>query len=487
MKLGTFQRAAMLIAGSCAAVAVAAPQTRTRAPQRAGAGMPAPAAPGAKPSNAQPTGAKPANGPAANAPTSPAGPTATGLNLPANPQFLGDNSPIRKATAIVNGAVITATDVDQRVALILIANGGQIPADQIPAVREQVLRALVDETLQIQAAEQEKIKVTDAELNQYFARYAQSFKQTPQQFAAFLRANGSSATSVKRQIWGEMAWSRLQGNRIEPFVNVSEDEVKQVMNRLNAAKGTQEFRVAEIFLSATPETAANVRANADRIVAQLRGGSAAFQAYARQFSEASTAAVGGELGWVRAEQLPEALSAAVRGLPVGEVSNPVAIPGGFSILLVEDTRQVLTADPRDAVLSLKQLSLVFAQGTPRETVEGKARELAQAAQTMGGCGGAEAAAARLGAEVVANDQVKVRDLPGPLQSTVLTLGVGQATTPFGTPERVSVLVLCGRDDPPAQGELTYDQVSRQLTEARVSMRARRYLRDLRRDAVIDYR
>jgi peptidyl-prolyl cis-trans isomerase SurA len=89
--------------------------------------------------------------------------------------------------------------------------------------------------------------------------------------------------------------------------------------------------------------------------------------------------------------------------------------------------------------------------------------------------------------VVANDQVKVRDLPAQLQSTVLTLGVGQATAPFGTPERVSVLVLCGRDDPPAQGDLSYDQVSRQLTEARVNMRARRYLRDLRRDAVIDYR
>jgi peptidyl-prolyl cis-trans isomerase SurA len=148
---------------------------------------------------------------------------------------------------------------------------------------------------------------------------------------------------------------------------------------------------------------------------------------------------------------------------------------------------VLTADPRDALLSLKQLSLAFAPGTARETVETKARDLAQAAQTMGGCGGAEAAAGRFGAEVVANDQVKVRDLPAQLQSTVLTLGVGQATAPFGTPERVSVLVLCGRDDPPAQGDLSYDQVSRQLTEARVNMRARRYLRDLRRDAVIDYR
>jgi peptidyl-prolyl cis-trans isomerase SurA len=34
---------------------------------------------------------------------------------------------------------------------------------------------------------------------------------------------------------------------------------------------------------------------------------------------------------------------------------------------------------------------------------------------------------------------------------------------------------------------TYDQVLAQMNEERVNLRARRYLRDLRRDAVIDFR
>jgi peptidyl-prolyl cis-trans isomerase SurA len=469
MKLGTFQRAAMLIAGTCAAAAVAAPQTGRRAPAPAPRRTAAPL-------------------PAASAPAAAPGPSAAGLNLPANPQFLADTNSVRKATAIVNGAVITGTDVDQRLALFMLASGGaQIPPEQMKAVREQVLRDLVDETIEIQAAEQEKIKVTDAEINQYYGRYAQNFKQSPAQFTAFLRANGSSALSVKRRIWGEIAWSRLQRSRIEPYVNVSEDEVKQVMNRLNAAKGTQEYRVAEIFLSATPETAATVRANADRILQQLKQGGA-FGAYARQFSEASTAATNGELGWVRAEQLPDPLAAAVRQMPVGGVSEPIAIPGGYSILALEDSRQVLTADPRDAVLSLKQLSITFTPNMPRPAVEAKIQELVRTTQSMGGCGGAEAAAQRIGAEVITNDQVKVRDLPTQIQTSLLGLQVGQSTAPFGAVnEKVSVLVLCGRDDPPVAGDVSFEQVYNQLTEARVNMRARRYLRDLRRDAVIDYR
>ena len=61
-----------------------------------------------------------------------------------------------KATAIVNGEVITQTDIDQRLALLAIANGGTIPADEVERLRQQVLRNLIDETLQIQAAKAEK-------------------------------------------------------------------------------------------------------------------------------------------------------------------------------------------------------------------------------------------------------------------------------------------------------------------------------------------
>ena len=107
---------------------------------------------------------------------------------------------------------------------------------------------------------------------------------------------------------------------------------------------------------------------------------------------------------------------------------------------------------------------------------------------MGGCGGAEQAAARIGAEVVSSDQVKVRDLPPLLQEALLKLSVGQAITPFGTLEEgVRTLVLCGRDDPVQTSGPSYDQVYAQLSEERVNRRAQRYLRDLRRDAVVDYR
>lgn len=409
------------------------------------------------------------------------------LKLPQNPELFGTAMPsVVKATAIINGDVITQTDVDQRLALLVLANGVQVPPDEIDRLRQQVLRNLIDETLEIQAAKQDKIEVKKSDIDRTLQRVAADAKQTPEQLAAMLESHGSSIDSMRRQIQGEIAWQRLQRDKIEDSVSVGDDEVKAVLDRMNASKGTEEYRVGEIFLSSTPSTESQTLDNANKILEQLKNG-ASFAAYARQYSEASTAAVGGDLGWVRPEQLPQPLAAAIRQMGPGTVSNPIPVPGGVSILAVADTKKDLTRDPRDAVLSLKQVSINFPKGTTREQAEPVLERFADAARNIGGCGGADKIAGDFHGEVVSSDNVKMRDLPPTLQQMMLPMQVGQATQPFGSIDQaVRVLVICGRDevDPTMP---TYDDVYNQLNEERVNMRAQRYLRDLRRDAVIEFR
>ena len=107
--------------------------------------------------------------------------------------------------------------------------------------------------------------------------------------------------------------------------------------------------------------------------------------------------------------------------------------------------------------------------------------------------------------MVDNDSVRIRDLPPQLQEILLKLQVGQATPPFGSPtEGVRALVLCGRDDPQQSAVPGAAQIQGQLEQQRVNLRAQSKhsskqrlvlqllraqskLRDLRRDAVIEYR
>ena len=410
------------------------------------------------------------------------------ITVPEDVTIFGRNDPnMRRATAVVNGDIITGTDVDQRLALILAANDNKPSAEEMQRLRMQVLRNLIDETLQIQEAKAAEIEVENDEVEQTYARVAQqNFRQDVKAMDAYLGRIGSSSGSLKRQIRGELSWQRLLRRNVQPFINVSDEEVNEVLERLRAAKGTEEYRIGEIYLSATPESRQAVGDNGRRIVEQLRQGGS-FVAYARQFSEASTAAVGGDLGWIRLAQLPAELSTVARELAPGQLVGPVEVTGGYSILYLIDKRQVLTADPRDAVLALKQVSINFPSTVSDADARKRAGEFATAMREAQGCGGVDAVAGRIGAQVVANDQVKVRDLPGPLQDALLALSVGEATPPFGTAkEGVRVLMLCGRDDPKADTGPSFDEMMSQMEDDRVNKRAQMYLRDLRRDAVIDY-
>ncbi|MCF8472756.1 MAG: peptidylprolyl isomerase [Sphingomonadaceae bacterium] len=409
------------------------------------------------------------------------------LDIPDGQQLFGKNDPnVRRATAQVNGEIITGTDIDHRLALIVAANDNKLPPEELARFRAQILTNLIDETLQIQEAAANEIEVTDAEVNQYFDRIAQqNFNRPANEVEKYLISIGASVATLKRQIKGELSWSRLLSRNVRPSANVSDDEVNAIIERIKATKGTTEYRLGEIYLAATPETLPSVQENARKIIDQLRQGGN-FVAYARQFSEASTASVGGDLGWLSLAQLPQSLATAAASMNSNEV-KAVASPGGVSILLLIDIRQVATSDPRDSVLSLKQIAITFPKGTTEAQVTPLVKRFSEETQQISGCGVADEMARKLGADVVNRDGIKIRELPAPLQQVMLDLQVGQSTPPYGSLEDgVRVFVLCGRDAPQEAASESFDEIMSRLEEERVNKRARIYLRDLRRDAVIEY-
>ena len=416
-------------------------------------------------------------------------PDATGLKIPANVQIFGKLDPnIRKPTAIVNDSVITGTDVDQRMALIIAANNIDLSPEDRDRLKLQVLRQLIDETLQIQEAKAHEITVTSDEITQSFDRVARNFNRTPAEFVKYLRAQGSSERSLKRQIEGELAWSRYLRRRVEPLVNVGDEEVAAILKRLEENKGQPEFHLREIFIKGEGDRSAQALASANQVLEQIKTAKAPFEYYARNFSDATTKGVGGDLDWVRPATLPDALAQAAQEMQPGQVAGPIEVPGGYSILYLVDKRQVLTADPRDAKLNLKQLTVHFPAGTTQAQASARAAAFAKATESIQGCGAVEKTAAGIGAEVVNNDTIRIRDLPAQLQTIILKMQVGQASPPFGSPEEgVRSLVLCGRDDPQSGVLPNAEAVQGQLEQQRVNLRAQQMLRDLRRDAIVEYR
>jgi len=420
-------------------------------------------------------------------------PQTGGLDIPENLQIFGKLDPnVRKPTAIVNDTVLTGTDVDQRVALIALANSvpiAQLGQEERDRLRVQVLRQLIDETLQVQEAKTAEVEITKEEMDQSFEQIARrNFQKSPAQMTVALREAGTSERSLRRQIEAELAWSRYLRRRIEPQTNVGEAEVKAILARLEQARGTDEYALHEIYLNAPAGNEQQAYTNARQLIAEIQKGQRPFDYYARQFSEATTRATGGDLGWIRLSTLPAPLAEATKTMEVGQVAGPVETPGGFSILYLTDKRQVGMADPRDARLSLKQLTLRFPAKITEADATQRAAAFGKAIQAIKGCGTVEKVAGGLGADVVDSDAVRIRELPAPLQEIMLKLQVGEASPPFGSAEQgVRSLVLCGRDEARGGDLPSASAVQNQVEQQRVNLRAQQKLRDLRRDAVVEYR
>src|SRR3546814_13124580 len=94
-------------------------------------------------------------------------------DLPGNVQLYGDATPnVYRPSATVNGEIITATDIAQRMALIRIANNNvELPPEEVERLRNQVFSNLIDEKLQIQEAKAAEIKIGRASCRERVCQY----------------------------------------------------------------------------------------------------------------------------------------------------------------------------------------------------------------------------------------------------------------------------------------------------------------------------
>ncbi len=407
-----------------------------------------------------------------------------GLELPNGQKFFGKVDPnTRRATAIVNGEILTGTDVEHRLSLLLAIQNASPSEAEKEQLRPQILANLIDETLQIQEAKANEIEVTSADVVSRAERRSQElFRRPISELPAYLKEIGSSQDSFIRFVEGQIAWSRLLARNVR--VNVSEQEVNAILDKLKADKGKTEYRVSEIYLSFNQQNQEAVIETSKRILESLQQGGN-FQSLAQRFSEATTSATGGDLGFVKPEVLPTSMAQALATLEIGQLVT-VPVPGGLSILLLTDKKQILTTDARDSILSLKQISVDIPKDADQATIASTVENFNARTRNIKGCGQVEEVAATFNGEVGSNPNLVARQLPPGLQDAMLKLQVGQTTQVFRDVNGVTVFVLCGRDQPKEAKLPTFDEIMVPLENERIDRRANIYLRDLRRDAIIEY-
>ncbi len=295
-----------------------------------------------------------------------------------------------RAAAVINDEVISVLDLDMRLRLAILATGQPDSAQLRKRMSPQIMRALIDERLQSQEAERLGITVSDERVDAAAEEIAQRNKLSYAEFIKIIEGRGIIPGAFREQVRGQLTWNDLVARRLRPSVEVSEDEVEEIVRRITASRGLKQRRVSEIFLAVdTALQADEILGNARRLVEQLRAGGS-FTALARQFSEAASAARGGALGWIQEGQLPEELDAALAKMRPGTLSPPVRSLSGYHILLLRDERQ---ASLGAVTLRLKQVLFALPEGAGEDQMQALSARAEAARGRISVCAGLDELAA----------------------------------------------------------------------------------------------
>ncbi len=259
-----------------------------------------------------------------------------------------------RIAAVVNEDAITVSDVNDRLRLIIGSAGLPNSSEIREKLKPQVMSALIEEQLKFQEARRLDIIVEQEEINKAFESIAAQNKIPADKFAAMLRQGGINPGTMKKQLESQIIWSKVVQQLLRPQVLVSDADIDNFVERLQASKGKKEYLVAEIFLPVeSPKEENNVKQLAGKLISQIKSGKAPFYKLAQQFSKSAGSAQGGDIGWVQQGQLPEELDQALLTIEKNQTSNIIRSVSGYHILFLRDDRLISdeTIPSRDEIVS----------------------------------------------------------------------------------------------------------------------------------------
>lgn len=391
-----------------------------------------------------------------------------------------------RIAAVVNDEAISALDLSGRTTLMLLEAGLENRAEVRQRMAPQVLRVLIDDQLKLQEAKRLSIKVTKAEIDEATARLESINRMPSGGLESAINAMGVRLSVVTTRIEADLSWVKVVQRRAGPTIDITDEDVNEAVASIEANRSKPESRLSEIFLPVEgPAQAAEARANADRLVQQLRSGGN-FGSLARNFSQSGSAATGGDLGWVASGQLGAEIDAALAQLQPNQISDPVETLSGFYILLLHERRQQAIARAEEATVSLQQLVVpVSANASPRE-IEGQTTLARTIAEVAASCQDLEAMAKEVKSPTTgAMTNLKVGNLSPRIRDIISGLNVGQASAPQPIEGGIAVVMVCDRTE--EVSGVDRRAVERLIRGQRLEAAARRFIRELRRGALVDIR
>ncbi|CAL7960793.1 peptidyl-prolyl cis-trans isomerase SurA [Gammaproteobacteria bacterium] len=245
-----------------------------------------------------------------------------------------------KIVAVVNGDVITQSELDKRITLIsrqLAGNDAAAAALKASALRKQALDSLIDSLLQMQLAQRVGMQISNAEIDNVISNIAKNNHLTVEQLQKSLQEHeGLSVKEYREQIREQLLIGRVQQQYLGKDIIVSDKEVeKALLNPPKISNAPSQYHVADILI-VLPENASlgQIKVATDiatKMAVKLKQG-ADIERTVKEYSTAEQQVQNTDLGVRKIDELPALFAKEVAKMQVGQLTDPIKAPNGLHLL-----------------------------------------------------------------------------------------------------------------------------------------------------------
>ncbi|MEX0970364.1 MAG: peptidylprolyl isomerase [Paracoccaceae bacterium] len=372
----------------------------------------------------------------------------------------------------VNQSIISHYDIDQRMRLMRALGA---PAENL---RRTAVSDLIDDRLRVDLGRRMGLEVTDDNIARSIEVYATQRNLTGPRLLGQLRSAGVSQEALEDFLAASLIWRTVLNMRFGDRANPTEDELNAQVSSigLSSSRSVQLGELVLPYLERGQDETADL---ARRLQAQLDAGGD-WAAAVAEYSRAGTAERGGVIGWVDPNRLPEQIGAAIRGVRVGGVSQPIFVPSGVILIKVMDSRTVTQqiVVPIDVSVSYAEILLPNPGGTLRAQMS----EADRFRRTLAGCRQLDERAAAANGSVTVYGLVDLDALPADTGLALSRLDPRESVA-LPQPNALRILVLCERQS--SMDETAREIMRNQLRGRALSAMSDGLLLELRRTALIE--
>ena len=158
------------------------------------------------------------------------------------------------------------------------------------------------------------------------------------EFSILLSTLNLNEKFIKKKIEIEVLWNELIYQKYQNKLSIDKEKIKEKLkNKIDSQNNeTEEYLLSEILFK--PISKDLEKDEIEKIKKSIND--IGFENTAMIYSLSSTASSGGNIGWLKKNQLSEKILFEIQNIKIGEISNIINTPTGKLLLILKDRRKV---------------------------------------------------------------------------------------------------------------------------------------------------